>query len=40
MFTKKNDETPKQIEPHTRLEIEKERENGLLLDEILEFQSS
>ena len=37
IFSKKNDETPKQIEPRTRLEVEKEREKELLLDEILDL---
>ena len=37
IFSKKKDESPKNIEPRTRLEIEKEREKDLLLNEILDF---
>ena len=37
IFSKKKDESPKVIEPRTRMEIEKEREKYLLLNEVLDF---
>ena len=37
IFSKKKDESPKNIEPRTRMEIEKEREKYLLLNEVLDF---
>ena len=38
LFSKKQNEIPKKIEPQTRMEIEKEKEKDLLLNKLLDLE--